>query len=492
MDQKRNLKFEKISKLAEETSARIIQNANEWKNYLTTAGQVYKYPFCDQLLIHAQRPDATACASLQIWNEKMQCRINRGAKGIALIDTDSRYPKLKYVFDISDVHKEKNIGRYPYLWEFHEEHKELILAQLEKTYGMTDPQLPFERRIIQISKAAAADFCKDFMADRNFSETIADFEVESTLASSIAYTVLSRCGIEMELWEKELDFQHIGKFNTQNDLSVIGNANTEICKAMLMEIGKTIRAYEQEAAKEKIPQNLEIRLENDTKPHYNTLKRESEAANPTTEMEEMKNGTDVQTGRGLSDTESDNRRGAGTGADKIRTDAGEFPEGAQERRLSGNAVVRQSDSTLHGNTGTGRTENGYTDSADGESRRRDGGAESVRPATMGSENEQYQTFRRGNRTNRVNLQLIKEPDSDEKSLSGSFMGNHTADRSTGFSPKEKFKRNMEAIRTLTKIESENRIATPEEQQILKQYVGWGGLADAFDETKTNWTNNIRN
>lgn len=243
MDQNRNLRFEKISKLSEETSARIIQNANEWKSYLTTAGQVYKYPFCDQLLIYAQRPDVTACASLQIWNEKMQCRVNRGAKGIALIDTDSKYPKLKYVFDISDVHKEKNVGRYPYLWEFHEEHKELILAQLEKTYGMTNPQMPFEKRIIEISKAVAADYCKDLMVDGNFLETIEDFEVENTLASSIAYTVLSRCGIEMELWEKELDFQHIGKFNTQNDLSVIGNANTEICKVLLMEIGKTIRVY---------------------------------------------------------------------------------------------------------------------------------------------------------------------------------------------------------------------------------------------------------
>ncbi len=488
MEQNRNLKFEKISKLAEETSARIMQDANEWKNYLTTEGQVYKYPFCDQLLIHAQRPDATACASLQIWNEKMQCRVNRGAKGIALIDTDSKYPKLKYVFDISDVHKEKNIGRYPYLWELNEEHKELILAQLEKTYGMTDPQMPFEKRIIEISKAAAADYCKDFMADSSFSETIAYFEAESTLASSIAYTVLSRCGIEKELWEKELDFKYIGKFNTQNDLAVIGNANTEICRALLMEIGKTIRVYEQETVKEKILQNTDIGLEKDTKLQYNTLKRESETVNQTIETEGMKNGTDLQAGGGLSDTKSDNRRGAGTGDDKIRTNAEKFPEGAQKRDLSGNAVVGQAYSTLPGNAGTGRTEDGYADSADGESRRRDGGAESVRPATMGSKNEQYQTFRGGNRTDGVNLQLIKEPDSDEKSLSGSFMGNRAANGSTGFSPKEKFRRNMEAIRTLTEIESENRIATPGEQQILKQYVGWGGLADAFDETKENWTN----
>lgn len=92
-------------------------------------------PFNEQMLIYAQRPDATACASLETWNEKMNCWVNRGAKGIALIDTDRERPRLKYVFDVSDVHKARRIGRDPYLWELKEEHKAPVLAQLEKTYG---------------------------------------------------------------------------------------------------------------------------------------------------------------------------------------------------------------------------------------------------------------------------------------------------------------------------------------------------------------------
>ena len=110
-------KYHYISALAEMTAADIVKNENEWIRFLTTAARLYKYPFNEQMLIYAQRPDATACASLETWNEKMNCWVNRGAKGIALIDTDSERPRLKYVFDVSDVHKARRIGRAPYLWE---------------------------------------------------------------------------------------------------------------------------------------------------------------------------------------------------------------------------------------------------------------------------------------------------------------------------------------------------------------------------------------
>lgn len=114
---------------------RDSENGQEWTRYLTTAARFYKYPFNEQILIFAQRPDATACASLELWNEKMNCWVNRGAKGIALLDTENSYTRLKYVFDVSDVHKARRIGRDPNLWELREEHKETVLAQLEKTYG---------------------------------------------------------------------------------------------------------------------------------------------------------------------------------------------------------------------------------------------------------------------------------------------------------------------------------------------------------------------
>lgn len=110
-------KYQTISALAEYTARNVAQSEDNWKYYLTTAARLYKYPFNEQMLIYAQRPDVTACASLETWNEKMNCWVNRGAKGIALIDTDSERPRLKYVFDVSDVHKARRIGRAPYLWE---------------------------------------------------------------------------------------------------------------------------------------------------------------------------------------------------------------------------------------------------------------------------------------------------------------------------------------------------------------------------------------
>ena len=144
-------KYHEISMLAGETAGRVSKNGKEWTKYLDTAARLYKYPFEDQMLIYAQRPDAKACALMETWNEKMFCWVNRGAKGIALFDRDSERPRLRYVFDVSDVHKARRIGKDPYLWEIREEHKEAVLAQLEKTYGATDKGNSFEGRIIELS-----------------------------------------------------------------------------------------------------------------------------------------------------------------------------------------------------------------------------------------------------------------------------------------------------------------------------------------------------
>ena len=128
-------KYHEIYSLAEETTKRVTANSQEWMKYLATAARIYKFPFEDQILIYAQKPEATACASIKIWNEKMFCWVNRGAKGIALIDAERDWPVLHYVFDVSDVHPAKRIGKKPYLWKMETEHEDVVLKQLEKTYG---------------------------------------------------------------------------------------------------------------------------------------------------------------------------------------------------------------------------------------------------------------------------------------------------------------------------------------------------------------------
>ena len=291
-------KYQMISYLAEDTAKEIAKNGQEWTRYLTTAARLYKYPFNEQILIFAQRPDATACASLELWNEKMNCWVNRGAKGIALLDTENSYTRLKYVFDVSDVHKARRIGRDPNLWELREEHKETVLAQLEKTYGETDKNSSFEQRIMEISNRIALDYYEEllpeieYVKEGSFLEELDELNVgvrlRDTLSSSIAYTILSRCGADMELWKDEQGFEYISDFNTMKTLSVVGTATTDMCKPLLMEIGRTIGAYDRQIARRKAQEkanagrtqtsleNTEKVLANEADTDYNALKRESE------------------------------------------------------------------------------------------------------------------------------------------------------------------------------------------------------------------------
>ena len=162
-------KYDFISALAKETAAEVVKNREEWMKYLTTAARLYKYPFREQLLIYAQRPDATACASIELWNERMHCWVNKGAKGIALLDEDDAHGKrLKYVFDVSDVHAARRIGRYPELWELYEEHKEDVIKRLEQTYGATDDKKLFEERLMEIAERIAADYYEELLPDLQY------------------------------------------------------------------------------------------------------------------------------------------------------------------------------------------------------------------------------------------------------------------------------------------------------------------------------------
>ena len=143
-------KYEYIVNLAEKTAKRVSQNRESWMKFLTSAARIYKYPFKEQLLIYAQNPDATACASIEIWNKRMNCWVNKGSSGIALPDDTATYGhKLKYVFDVSNVHAVKPNGRYPKAWKLREEHKSDVLHRLEQIYGSTDSTKPFEERIIE-------------------------------------------------------------------------------------------------------------------------------------------------------------------------------------------------------------------------------------------------------------------------------------------------------------------------------------------------------
>ena len=462
-------KYHNLSVLESETVHQVSKNGEEWTKYLTTAARLYRYPFEDQMLIFAQRPDARACATLEMWNEKMNCWVNRGAKGIALFDRESKRPKLRYVFDVSDVHKAKRIGKDPYLWELREEHKEAVLAQLEKTYGATDSASSFESRLMEIAERIAEDYYKEILPDLSYAkegsfleeldELNVGLRLRETLSASIAYTLLSRCGADMDLWKDELNFDYISEFNTTMALSVVGNATTDMCKPVLMEIGKTIAAYDRQMARQKAAdkakegrngvqiedteKNPEKALANASETRYNALKRESESETHTEtvtnqiETEGVANGTDIREERGLSDTQPDAGQRAGGDTYQVRADAQELSEGTPEGDLQRAFDGGQVESALSGETEAGRGTDGLADGADGGEGRRDGGTESSRSDEMGGKDEQHQALGGGNRTDGADLQPVSEetqqnretekPDNDrssgEDSLSGSFFEN---------------------------------------------------------------------
>ena len=462
-------KYHEISMLAGEITNRVCKNGDEWTKYLTTAARLYQYPFEDQLMIYAQKPDAKACETMEDWNEKMFCWVNRGAKGIALFDRESERPKLKYVFDVSDVHKSRRLGKDPYLWEIREEHKDIVLAQLEKTYGATNKDNSFESRLMEMAGRIAEDYYVEIMQDMSYAkegsflEELDDLNVgmrlRETLSASIAYTLLSRCGADMDLWKDELNFDYISEFNTTNALSVIGNATTDICKPLLIEIEKTVAAYDRHIARNKAKEkangvqtdntekNPEKVLANTPEPRYNALKHESDLQTRTDipiyvtgeqtvkniETEGIAHGTDIREERGLSDTQPDTGQRAGGAADQVRADAQELSEGTPEGDIQWAFDGGQPESTLSGETEAGRGTDGLADGADGGEGRRDGGTESSRSDEMGGKDEQHKALGGGNRTDGADLQPVSEetqqnretekPGNGEDSLSGSFLDN---------------------------------------------------------------------
>ena len=250
-------KYRDIVALMGDTAEKLIRTTDDYTDFLKTAAKLYRYPFKQQMLIHAQRPDATAVASFEVWNKRMNCWINKGAKGIALLDENTN--RLNYVFDVSDVHKGRD-GRLPNLWQMKDENEAAILKHLEETYGETNEDMPFEYRIIEISKYIAEEYAHDLLPElKNFQDDsllsgLDDFNLElrfrETLASSIAYTVLERCGKNPDEFIEDMNFSFITEFNTIETLSILGDASSTVTEPVLMDICRIVEAMDRQKMRE--------------------------------------------------------------------------------------------------------------------------------------------------------------------------------------------------------------------------------------------------
>ena len=251
-------KAEQYAQMADQVARQLTGSWQEWAGFLTTAARLYKYPFHEQLMIYAQRPDATACAEYDLWNNRMGRYVRRGSKGIALVDDSGDRPRLRYVFDISDTGTREH-SRTPWLWTMNEEHTAPVMAMLEGNYDVGGNDLA--QQLADVAAGLAEEYWTDhrqdilYIVDGSFLEEYDEYNIEvqfkSAAAVSITYALMSRCGLEPEQYFSHEDFMAIFDFNTPATVGALGTAVSQINQQVLRQIGVTIQNYERAKSAER-------------------------------------------------------------------------------------------------------------------------------------------------------------------------------------------------------------------------------------------------
>ena len=241
-------KTEEYLALAQRTANGLTRYWESWTDYLTTASRLYKYPFADQLMIYAQRPDATACADFDIWNNRMNRYVRRGAKGIALLDESSGFPRLHYVFDVSDTGVRRN-SRDPEMWQFNDDLKQPVSEMLSKTYGIGGERV--SQQLADVAGKLVADYWDNNGGDicaivdgsllMDYDEAGVEMQFKSAAAISVTYTLLERCGFEPAGWFDKDDFQAIYNFSSPDSVYALGAAVSDMSREVLRNIERTVK-----------------------------------------------------------------------------------------------------------------------------------------------------------------------------------------------------------------------------------------------------------
>ena len=242
-------KTEEYLALAQRTANGLTRYWESWTDYLTTASRLYKYPFADQLMIYAQRPDATACADFDIWNNRMNRYVRRGAKGIALLDESSGFPRLHYVFDVSDTGVRRN-SRDPEVWQYNDDLKQPVSEMLAAIYGISGERV--SQQLADVAGKLVADYWDNNGGDiraivdgsllMDYDEAGVEMQFKSAAAMSVTYTLLERCGFEPAGWFDKDDFQAIYNFSTPDSVYALGAAVSDMSREVLRNIECTVKA----------------------------------------------------------------------------------------------------------------------------------------------------------------------------------------------------------------------------------------------------------
>ena len=363
-------KAELYAQMADKVATQLTGSWQEWAGFLTTASRLYKYPFHEQLMIYAQRPDATACAEYDLWNEKMGRYVRRGSKGIALVDDSGDRPRLRYVFDISDTGTREH-SRTPWLWQLEESHLDSVQAMLERTYDVSGDDLAGQ--LTEVAGKLAEEYWTEhqqdffYIVDGSFLEEYDEYNIgvqfKAAATVSITYALMSRCGLEPERYFDHEDFMAIFDFNTPSTIGALGTAVSQINQQVLRQIGVTVRNAEREANQERSKQ--------DDQPH------------------------DLHPERRLSDSRPEAEPAAGETPGQVRKDEESLPEGTPSHPLQPDVAEREAVPAPSGDRRDRPEQTGADDAPAGEGSGSHRGTERQRSHEVGGADEHLQSPGRG-------------------------------------------------------------------------------------------------
>ena len=405
-------KYQLITELYQRTGAAVSRNPQAWQNFLSSACRNYKCRFDEQLLIFAQRPDATAVTTLETWNKQFKRWVNKDSKGIAVFDTKGRRNTLKYYFDISDTHEGYYNSRPVPIWQMNERYEQAVIERLSDRFGDLESE-DLGEALMQTAQNAVEDNLPDYLAQLkdctkdSFLEELDDFNVEviykRLAVNSVAFMLMSRCGLDTGEYFETEDFSEIINFNTPATINAIGLATSDISEMALREISQTIRT-------------VQISEKNQNRTFAQTVRNQYDKGRkqPERSKEDERNHLH-ETGR-LSYSRPDITDRARNSAWQIRYDAQGLSGAEQENHLPQSADIGQTERTSLSDRTDSTYEVGASDEAAMRGTGRDGGTERESTDAVGRTDEQYPQPSGGNHPERTDLQLTSQESEPQGSI----------------------------------------------------------------------------
>ena len=409
------IRYKALTELYQETQRKVTAPA-EWQQFLMSACRNYRISFDEQLLVYAQRPDATAVLEIERWNKRFGRWVNRGANGIAVFDGEhSGKQRLKYYFDVSDTH-EGRFSRPVPLWTVRPEYAPDIIEALENSFGELEQKDNLGAALLSAANNAVEDNIHDYLSELShltegsFLEELDEYNVEvmyrRALQTSIGYMLVVRCGLDPSEYFEDDDFRDVLNFNTPETLNALGVATGDISQMCLSEIARTTLALQRQPQKEN--RTFETAQQN----RYPVTEQETKQPERSNEY-----GRDhIQQAGRLQPAESSAPAGAGSGSWEIRITAPEVPEGEPQDHLHQSVDQRETEQSSGGDRADGTLPDGSGSGADGQDRGRDGGTESPRSDEVGATHEQPSERGGGNDPHGADLQLTDTEQADSQEL----------------------------------------------------------------------------